>query len=84
VPFKNATVAKSEPVIASYVSGLASGCLKLTRRELSPVFSGIPPVHLRREYFTFNLALCAQLNINHPLHTLVQSAQFLGTQLMHS
>jgi len=58
--------------------------LKPTRRELLPVLSGIPPAHLRREHSTFKLALQAQLNTNHPLHTLVHSVQFLGTQRLLS
>ena len=53
---------------------IISGCLKPTRRELSPALSGIPPAHLRGEHSTFNLALQAQLNTNHPLHTLVRSS----------
>ena len=63
---------------------IASGCLKLTRRELLSVLTGIPPAHLRREHSTFKLALQAQLNTNHPLHTLVQSVQFIGTQCLRS
>ena len=49
-----------------------------------PVLSGIPPAHLCREHSTFKLALQAQLNTNPPLHALVRSAQFLGTQRLHS
>ena len=66
---------------------ISSGCLKPTRRELSPVLSGIPPANLRREHSTFKLALQAQLNTNHVhrLHTLVHSAQSFGTQcLLHA
>jgi len=63
---------------------IISGCLKSTRRELLPVLSGIPPAHLRREHSTFKLALQAQLNTNRPLHTLVDSVQFLGTKRLHS
>jgi len=33
---------------------------------------------------TLKLALQAQLNTNHPLHALVRSVQFLGTQRLHS
>ena len=64
--------------------GIISGCLKPTRRELLPVLTGIPPAHLSREHSTFKLALRAQMNTNHPLHTLVHSAQSLGTQRLHS
>jgi len=63
---------------------IISGCLKLTHRVLPSVLLGILLAHLRREYSTFKLALQAQLNTNQPLHTLVQSAQFLGTQCLHS
>jgi len=63
---------------------IISGCLKPTRRVCLPVLSGIPPAHLRMEHSTFKLALQAQLNTNHPLHVLVHSAQFLGTQRLHS
>jgi len=63
---------------------IISGCLKPTCRELSPVLSCIPPAHLRREHSTCKLTLQAQLNTNQPLHTLVHSAQFLGTQRLHS
>jgi len=42
------------------------------------------PLHLGREHSSFKLALQEQLNTNHPLHTLVRSAQFLGTQHLHS
>jgi len=52
---------------------IISGYLKPTCRELLPVLTGIPPARLRREHSTFELALQAQLNINHPLHTLVHS-----------
>ena len=52
---------------------IISGCLKPNRRELSPLLSVISPAHLRRELSTFKLALQAQLNTNHPLHTLVHS-----------
>jgi len=61
-----------------------SGCLKPTCRELLPVLSGIPPAHLRREHSTYKLGLQAQPNTNHPLHTLVHSVQFLGTQRLRS
>jgi len=50
---------------------IISGCLKPTRREILPVFSGIPPVHLRKEHSTFKLAFQAQLNTSYPLHTLI-------------
>jgi len=56
------------------------------RRELLPVVSGILPAHLRREHSIFKLPFQAQLNTNQqpPLHILVHSAQFLGTQRLHS
>ena len=63
---------------------IITGCLKPTLRELLPILSCIPPAHLRREHSIFKLALQAQLNTNHPLHTLVHSAQFFGTQRLHS
>ena len=63
---------------------IISGCLKPTSRELLPVLSGIPLAHLRREHFTFKLAHQALMNTNHPLRTLVHSAQFLSTQRLHS
>jgi len=63
---------------------IISECLKPTRRELLPVLSSFPPVHLCREHSTFKLALQAQLNTNHLLHTLVHSVQFLGTQCLRT
>jgi len=54
------------------------------RRELLPVLTGIPPANLRREHCTFKLALQAQRNTNHLLHTLVHSIQFLGTHRLRS
>ena len=51
---------------------IITGCLKPTCRELLLVLLGIPPAHLCREHSTFQ----AQLNTNHPFHTLVHSAQW--------
>jgi len=57
---------------------IISGCLKPTRRELLPVLSGNPPAHLHRDHSTLKLALQAQLNTNHPLHTLSIVHSFLA------
>jgi len=63
---------------------IISGCPKPTHRELLPVLSDILLADLLREHSTFKLVLQAQLNTNHPLHTLIHSVQFLGTQRLHS
>ena len=57
---------------------IISGCLKPTCRELLPVLSGIPPLHLRREHSTFKLALQAQLDANHPFMPLSTVYSFLA------
>ena len=49
-----------------------------------PVLSGIPTAHLRSGHSTFKLALQPQLNTNHPIHVLVQSANSFGTQRLRS
>ena len=63
---------------------IISGCLKPTGREHLPALTGLLPAHLRREHYTFKLALQAQLITNYPLHTYVHSVQLLGTQHLHS
>ena len=77
-------IKKLDVALSDTLRIISCGCVKPTRKELLPVLSGIPPAHLRREHSSFKLALQAQLNTNHPLHTLVHSAQFLGTQRLHS
>ena len=78
------THTKQVDVLLNDTLRIISGCLKQNRRELLPVLSGIQPAQQRREHSTFKLDLQAQLNTNHPLHALVRSAQFPGTQRLHS